>query len=181
MKNILLSFVFSVLIITNNNNLKANDDLERAGDILQIALPLYAITHTYIKDDDIGRSQFLKSYFSTLGTTYVLKVIVDEPRPGKDSGGMSFPSGHTASAFAPAHFMQKRYGKKYGIPFYLLAGLTGYSRIEAEKHHTHDVIASIFISYIFNEVFVTKYKNPNLDINLSTTKEETKLSFSMKF
>lgn len=54
---------------------------------------------------------YIKSELLTLASVYTLKYTVGETRP--DSGKRnSFPSGHTAQAFAAATFLSKEYGHK---------------------------------------------------------------------
>jgi membrane-associated phospholipid phosphatase len=118
--------------------------LELYGDVFQVLIPLYAFGLTLYKGDGEGTAMFLKSYGLTMGTTYLLKVTINAERP--EGGGQSFPSGHASSAFAGAWFLQKRYGPLQGIPALLLAGLVGYSRVEAKKHWTVDVLGSAILS-----------------------------------
>ena len=76
---------------------------EKAGDIMQLAIPLAGLGSTYVIDDKIGKKQFWKSYLSTAFLTYFLKITINRERPS--GGGWSFPSGHTASAFSGAMFI----------------------------------------------------------------------------
>jgi membrane-associated phospholipid phosphatase len=77
-----------------------------------------------------------------------------------------FPLGHTSTTFQSTALIQKRYGWKYGIPAYALAGFTGYSRINADKHDILDVLAvaaiGIGCSYLFN----TPYQREHLEVTL---------------
>lgn len=57
-------------------------------------------------------------------------------RPGYDS----FPSGHTATAFALARVLAKRYPARKGL-FYTVAGLVGLSRVYLNRHYPGDVAA----------------------------------------
>lgn len=51
-----------------------------------------------------------------------------------------FPSGHTSITFSSATFMHTRYGWKYGIPFYVLAGYVSWYRVYADRHDYWDVL-----------------------------------------
>jgi len=117
---------------------------ELYGDIFQFAIPLYALGFTIFKADREGTRMFLKSYGYTMGSTYAIKYAVNAERP--NGGGQSFPSGHAASAFAGAWFLQARYGWKQGVPALILAGLVGWSRVEAKAHWPIDVYGSALLS-----------------------------------
>lgn len=132
---------------------------EKAGDIMQLAIPLAGIGSTYVLDDKIGKKQFWKSYLSTALLTYFLKITINRERPS--GGGWSFPSGHTASAFSGAMFINNRYGAKYGIPSLLLASFVGYSRVHADKHYWGDVVAGASIGIASNMIFTKKGEQLN--------------------
>lgn len=129
---------------------------ERVGDVLVVATTAGAYLATFAMDDPRGRPQFYKGLFLNLGTTYVLKLAIDKPRPDQ-SGTDSFPSAHTSVAFQGASFVQLRYGWRYGIPAYAAATVVGWSRVAADKHHRIDVLAGAAIgvlsSYLFTEPF----------------------------
>lgn len=141
-------------------NDKNRTPIERAGDFFQLAIPLTGLGLTYHLDDKGGRKQFWNSYISSLSIIYFLKYSVDKTRPNGDCCE-SFPSGHTASAFAGAMFIQNRYGYKYGIPSLLLASFVGYSRVEADKHFWEDVVAGASISALTNFIFTKKIDTQN--------------------
>jgi membrane-associated phospholipid phosphatase len=81
---------------------------------------------------DLARAQLLSQ-----ATAQGIKYIAGRTRP--DGTDRSFPSGHTASAFATATVLQRHYGWKVGIPAYALAGYVGASRLNANKHYLSDV------------------------------------------
>jgi membrane-associated phospholipid phosphatase len=118
---------------------RAADAVARAGDVGQIALPAAAVLATVIHEDGAGRGELAQAFVSTIAAVYVLKATVERRRP--DGGVRSFPSGHAASAAVGAAFLQRRYGWKYGIPAYAAAAFVGWSRVEARRHYTSDVLA----------------------------------------
>ena len=147
------SFLFKILIlIIGLNFIISANWIQKAGDIFQITIPLSGIYMTYQNDDEIGRKNFLKSYAATLTATYLLKKITARERPD-GSNSMSFPSGHTSSAFSGASFINSRYGLKFGIPAYCTASFVGYSRVHANKHYWTDVIAGAFLATLTNYLF----------------------------
>jgi hypothetical protein len=77
------------------------------------------------------------------GTVFSVKGWSHEMRPD-GSDRMSFPSGHTAEAFASAEFMRLEYkdvSPWYGVAGYALATATGMLRMYNNKHWMSDVVA----------------------------------------
>jgi membrane-associated phospholipid phosphatase len=83
----------------------------------------------------------IKSEMIMLALTFSLKGIVAEPRP--DSGETnSFPSGHTAQAFAAATFLAKEYGHEsiwFSVGAYSAAAAIGVLRIMNNRHWLSDI------------------------------------------
>ncbi|KPJ67103.1 MAG: hypothetical protein AMJ43_06070 [Coxiella sp. DG_40] len=131
--------------------------IRQLGDIGQIALPIAAVLSTEIHQDKIGFFEFVKAFTTTMGLTYILKPTVNRIRP--DGGKWSFPSGHSAAAFAGATFMQRRYGWNYGVPAYLAASFVGASRIIAKRHWASDVLFGAVIGIGANVIFTKPYYN----------------------
>ncbi|NLB29139.1 MAG: phosphatase PAP2 family protein, partial [Clostridiales bacterium] len=81
----------------------------------------------------------------------VIKNIVDRTRPFdihtwldvlvSKPTDFSFPSGHTASSFAAAYIIRRNYGKRLGIPAYMLATAIGLTRVGVGVHYPSDVVA----------------------------------------
>ncbi len=71
------------------------------------------------------------------------KKVTHVKRPD-GSDYKSFPSGHTAQAFASAEFLRIEYGQRstwYAVAGYTMAGATGYLRMYNNKHWLSDVLA----------------------------------------
>jgi len=68
----------------------------------------------------------------------LLKYSVQRERPD-GSNQHSFPSGHTASAFATASVLRQSYGWKVGAVAYLVAGYVGSARMIHNRHYLSDV------------------------------------------
>ncbi len=79
--------------------------------------------------------------------TSILKYSVQRGRPD-GSNSLSFPSGHTSSAFSLATVANRHYGWRVGVPAYLLASGIGFSRIEKDKHYLSDVLAGATLGII---------------------------------
>ncbi|MDM5272133.1 phosphatase PAP2 family protein [Sulfurovum sp. zt1-1] len=165
-KVLLVAMLVHTLLHAKNNN------IERVGDWVQILIPLSGYgTTLYLKDEE-GEIEFYKSFFSTLGTTHVLKNTVRKERPDH-SDNKSFPSGHTSASFQGATFLHKRYGIQYAIPAYLGAAYVGYSRIYANKHDLTDVIAGAIIGSGFSYYFTTPYKFKGVQIQPAVYSSDT--------
>jgi membrane-associated phospholipid phosphatase len=83
---------------------------------------------------DIVRAQVLSQ-----ALVQTVKHTVRRERPD-GSNKASFPSGHSASAFATATVLQRHYGWKIGVPAYALGGYISLARMAWNRHHATDVV-----------------------------------------
>ncbi|MDB5202853.1 MAG: hypothetical protein JWQ27_2262 [Ferruginibacter sp.] len=86
---------------------------------------------------------FLLSNLFLNASSQLIKNAAGEMRPD-GSASSSFPSGHTAEAFAGAEFLRLEYkavSPWYGIAGYAMAATTGYLRMYNNKHWFNDVVA----------------------------------------
>ena len=90
---------------------------------------------------------FAQAMIVTGAYTSILKYSVGRERPD-GSNSLSFPSGHTSSAFSLAAVANRHYGWKVGVPAYVLASGIGLSRIEKDKHYLSDVLAGATLGII---------------------------------
>lgn len=67
------------------------------------------------------------------------KEAFPEWRPDR-SDKKSFPSGHTAAAFAAASSIFERQGQSVGLPAFAVATMVGVARVKADKHHWYDAV-----------------------------------------
>lgn len=91
----------------------------------------------------------LKATAYAAGVTTVLKYTIREPRPDDHSQRNSFPSGHTTTAFAFGGYVLQEHGVGWGIPALGLSTLTALSRINDNRHRTHDVFAGATIGLLY--------------------------------
>jgi hypothetical protein len=89
-------------------------------------------------------SELVRAQIVSQGIVQGLKFAVGRSRPD-DSDKLSFPSGHTASAFATATVLERRFGWKVGIPAYALGGYIAASRMADNRHHLSDVLVGAAI------------------------------------
>ncbi|SDQ66820.1 PAP2 superfamily protein [Chryseobacterium soldanellicola] len=112
--------------------------------------------------------------------TLPLKHIVQEERPDQ-SNNLSFPSGHTAIAFASAQFMFREYKDTnfwLGISGYSLAVFTGAYRMLNDKHWLGDVVAGAGFGILSTELAYWLYPKIN---NMFEGKNKNSATMLMPF
>lgn len=171
-------FFILLLALSLNQQIQAKDKsaFQIYGDIFQF-LPLFAATYSLAIQDYKGLGQLAIGTGSTLAVTlaskYTFSAIAQyhpnlatiSKRPD-NTGYNGFPSGHTASAFSAAGFIQRRYGWKLGVPTTVLATLVGISRVTAKRHTVTQVIAGAILGYGLSYLVTSKYNNPNTQIQI---------------
>jgi len=190
MNKIFLSILYISLIVIP---LHAQEDslrerrfektVQDLGDVLHYAIPISAGLTTLIIGDTKGSWQFVKSIGTNLILTFSLKNIIDKPRPEGATDGHAFPSGHTSVSFSGASFIQRRYGWKYGIPAYVLAGFVGYSRLEGidDRHDEWDVLGGIIVGVGSTYLFTTPYEKEHFELSFSRSNQDYLIGFKYKF
>ena len=171
-KNMKKSLLLIIMLIFAENAFAAK--YEAYGDGVQFVLPMVALTMSVVEEDPEGRVQFYKTFGTTFGITYTLKLGVNRTRP--NGAPYSFPSGHTSASFASAGFIHQRYGVKKGIWAYIAASFVGWTRIEANKHYTSDVLAGAAIGTVTSYIFTT-----NENMNLSGYKDGDSTGINIEY
>ena len=140
-----------------------NKFIEDSGNVLLFAIPAAAVATTFIYHDKKGFWQYAKSFALNEAVTGVLKVSINKYRPYQ-KGKRAFPSGHTSTTFQSASFIHRRYGFTKSIPFYLLAGYTAFSRLNAERHDGYDVLAGAVVGIGSTLIFTTPYEKEHMNL-----------------
>ena len=118
----------------------------------------------------VARDSLTSSIIVSGLITPALKAAVGRERPSENNhdafdlnafgGGVSWPSGHTAQAFAVAGTIADHYDRRWiKLTSYGVATLVGISRMEANAHYLSDVIAGAFIGYWVSHKVTGKQKN----------------------
>lgn len=133
--------------------------------MLRVAIPGAAWAITFREEDRDGRLQFYRSFGATVVGTWALKEAFDKKRPD-GTGDDAFPSGHAATAFQGAAFLHRRYGIRKAWPAYLLAGVTAWSRVDADEHDNADVLAGAAVG-IASSFVLTNQRDVAVSATLS--------------
>ena len=147
------------------------NDYRRASNLTGIYIPVAAagtalFAGTIRHDEHLRETGALAmtAMADTQLLTSFLKFATDRARPqangltsqsgsfwpgGHSSSADSFPSGHTANAFAVAHVIADEYpGWKVKLAVYGLAAATGFERIQGREHFPSDVLVGGAIGYL---------------------------------
>jgi len=136
---------------------EVTEDIDEKVSIDDFAQYAPAASVYVINNIGVSGKNNLKDRSIILGTSYLmvatsvtgLKHITNVERP--DGAPNSFPSGHTATAFAGAEFLFQEYKDVsvwYGISGYLVATGTGIYRMLNNRHWLTDVAAGAGIGIL---------------------------------
>ncbi len=127
--------------------------------VVSIAIPAGMAIIGFIKHDKKLQQDALftgAAFLASSIVTQATKVIVKRQRPFEkysfiikrddEGAGLSFPSGHTSSAFCTATSLSLRYRKWYVIaPAYIFAASVGWARMYQGVHYPSDVVAGALV------------------------------------
>jgi len=136
--------------------------LGNGGLLIPLALILFGLGR-YLKRDCLkltGRDSLYAVLLSG-GVAQIIKAVFERPRPTHVAGYVlhaiehpsffdltgrfnSFPSGHTATAFALAAVIARRY-PRLRLPLYALASLIALSRIALGSHYPSDIVGGAIV------------------------------------
>ena len=137
-------------------------------------LAVYGLNAAGIKGKHDFRNRTLllaKSEMIMAALTFGFKSMTHVERPD-NSNAFSFPSGHTAQAFATATFMAKEYKDEsiwYAVGAYGMASTVGAMRIMNNRHWISDVFAGAGIGILSTNIaYLThRYRWANKNSNLT--------------
>ncbi len=143
-----------------------------------ILIPAAGLGAAWLHDDPEGAKQLLLSVGASQAIVQMTKHTVSRHRPNEGSQ-MSFLSGHTASAFSGASFLQSRYGWKWGLPAYAAATFVGYSRVHGNRHFADDVLVGAGISFLVNQYLVSPFQSDTVSLLAAPTGDGIALGVSV--
>jgi membrane-associated phospholipid phosphatase len=151
--------LLAALSVNPTANAASNKTWADISDVGVYTLVGTALIVPVVRDDWTGARQAVYSMGAAEGVSLLGKSVIHEQRPDH-SDNNSFPSGHSAVAFASATTMYRRYGWEIGLPAYALATLTASARVAADKHHWYDAVAGAAIGgasgWLFTDSFNDK-------------------------
>jgi membrane-associated phospholipid phosphatase len=131
-----------------NFNTSIDDYLVFAPAVAVYALDLFNVES---KNDPLNQTiLFAKTSAITLATVYGLKYLTNETRPDQ-SNNFSFPSSHTAFAFAYATVLHQEFKHQnvwISIAGYTAASAVGAMRIANNEHWLNDVLVGAGIGIL---------------------------------
>lgn len=121
------------------------------------AVAVYALNFSGIKGKNTFAERTILYAMSNAlmgGSVLILKHTTKQIRPNGDDNN-SFPSGHSATAFAAAEFMYQEYGDVspwYGIAGYAAATATGILRVYNNDHWFSNIVAGAGLGILSTKV-----------------------------
>lgn len=139
------------------------------GGVIWILVVLgFIITKKYRREGVMLLAVLLVTWIVGEG---ILKHLIQRPRPFESNAvinllidkpdSYSFPSGHTAIAFACATVLAFNF-KKYTIYFYIIAALIAFSRVYLYVHYTSDILGGMLLGLICSKIIICIFTSRNI-------------------
>lgn len=159
MNRIVLSIVL-VFALFAPAHAQSRSAVETSTDVLMFLPGAVGAGVSMFQGDTKGFWQLAGSGATAVAASYLLKYTVHKKRPD-GSDNKSFPSNHTAAAFAGAAYLQRRYGWEWGAPAYAVGAYVAWGRVYAKRHDFWDVLAGAAIgvgsAYIYTRPFAREH------------------------
>lgn len=130
----------------NHHNQKMSKDLSAVGSQIGSGMPGIAIAALQIAFDQENGLAHARAISLTSATHITIAVAARRDRPNHKAR-LSFPSGHTSSAFASATSLAYAYGWLVGVPAFTAAGIVMSSKWADNQHWFSDTVAGAFLGY----------------------------------
>ncbi|NUM32858.1 MAG: phosphatase PAP2 family protein [Bacteroidetes bacterium] len=167
-------FDISVLRWIHHNRLEPLDDtlyfISFSTTFISIALLITLLFISIKNKSNELRSKFFQILIVLVFASvlsFTLKHSIIRERPFKiysditklsEAGNSSFPSGHTAEAFALAMAITLLFPhKKFAVPIFLWAILVAYSRMALGVHYPFDILGGILLGTTISFVTIFSY------------------------
>ncbi len=126
-----------------------------------------------LKVQEFGRDAAEALVDATVVVT-ALKYPVGRERPD-GSNNLSFPSGHSITAFCIAPVVMKYWGLQAGVEAYVLGTVTAFSRVEGYHHYLSDTIAGATLGIVIGNAVVYAPKDVKISAGPGTLELSLKL------
>lgn len=154
-------------VLENASTHRPLGDTSKFGDIMGQMVPNIAYTAWFagrylFTKDPLSEYRAEMMFRATLAATTmstILKAVVREPRPGRDTELTSFPSGHSTSIFTFATVVASMHGPYWGAGAYGLATFVAFSRMNDDRHRLHDVVAGATLGSIYGLAVYQRMRN----------------------
>jgi membrane-associated phospholipid phosphatase len=123
---------------------------------------------------DLVRAQLLSQTI-----VQATKFAVGRERPD-GSNSHSFPSGHSASAFATATVLQRHLGWKAGVPAYAFAGFVATSRMASTRHYLSDVLVGAGVGIAAGRTVTVHMGRQQFDLGAAPTRGGAMVTFTKR-
>jgi len=154
-----------------------SDDISLVGDLYGHRWGYYLALSSVVVYDAFKKPLFPQTFcdlelivettLTNATLTAFFKSLFHRQRPNQ-KGFRSFPSGHTSGSFALAACLDHLYGRKVGVPAYLMAAFVASSRINDNKHYLSDVVAGAVLGTVVGRSFAREHHtnwNTQLQLN----------------
>ena len=136
-----------------------------------------AFTHN-TKAREVGRD-LVRAQILSQALVQGVKLSVHRQRPD-GSNHFSFPSGHTASAFATAAVLQRHFGWKAGVPAYVFGAYVASARMAWNKHHVSDVVMGAGIGLAAGRTVTMNLGGTKFGLGVAPTVGGAQITFTKK-